>query len=254
MHYLAYFTGARLKIERADKHIGDLADVLAIFLKSDFYRLSVEKNAEGHDALTLESTTPLPSDVALILGDALHNLRSALDHVAYEVIANTGETPSRHVAFPIAKGRQELVDALRGGEIEAAAGAALVRVIVDTVRPYKGGNDALYALHALDIGDKHKLLIPVVSIVGVFGIHAVDSNHNVIQNINLAVTKSGKVNAIATSGTLEITDYGQPAVEVVFGEGQPFEAQPVLPTLHQLSQLVAGVVETIEQAYTAPQR
>ena len=97
-----------------------------------------------------------------------------------------------------------------------------------------------------------KLLIPVVSIVGLFGIHAEDSNHNVFQNLNLAVTKSGKINAIATSGTLKITDYGQPAFEVVFGEGLPFEAQPILPTLHQLSQLVAGVVETIEKGYAAP--
>lgn len=247
---MAPFKSSKLKIERANQHIRELESAFGDFLKSNPHRLSIEKDAKGLDVLTLESIRPMPALIPLVIGDALHNLRSALDHLAYEIVADSGRTPSRSVAFPFAKGREELVDSLRNGEIETAAGATIIDLIVDTVRPYQGGNDALYALHALDIVDKHHLVVPVVTLVGLVGVFAEDSNHNVFQDISLSVGEGGKLNAIATSGALKITDYGRPAFAVVFAKDQAFEGQPVLPTLHQLAQLVSGVVEAIENAYT----
>jgi hypothetical protein len=191
----------------------------------------------------------MPPQIPLVIGDALHNLRSALDHMAYEIVADTG-TPSDHLYFPFKKGRQELVDALKHGEIETAAGSTIIDLIVDTVRPYKGGNDALYSLHALDIVDKHHLVVPLILLVGLVGASAEDNRHNVIKGVSFGVGEGGKLNAIRTYGALNITDYGHPTFSVVFGKDHAFEGQPVLPTLHQLAQLVSGVVETIEKAYT----
>lgn len=244
------FRGTKLKIERANQHIGELASALRFYLQTDFYRLSIEKNAEGSDVLTLETVGTLPPQVPLIIGDALHNLHSALDHLAYEIVASTGRTPSRQLFFPFAGSRDELIETLHDGEIEAAAGRALIDLIVDTVRPYKGGNDALYGLHRIDIVDKHKLLVPLVSIAALRNVSGEDSNGSRFQGMTLMVGEGGKLNAIAMSGTMKITDYGVPAFAVMFGKGEAFEGDPVIPTLHQLTQLVSGVVDTIEKSYT----
>lgn len=245
------FRSAKLKIERANQHIGELASALGFFVQTDFHRLSIEKNAEGSDVLTFEAVGSFPPQVPMLIGDALHNLHSALDHVAYEIVAATGATPSREVAFPFAGSRDKLVEALREGEVQAAAGRGLVDHIIDTVRPYKGGNDALYGLHRLDIVDKHQLLVPLVYVAALLNVSAEDSNRNRFQIGRLSVGQGGKLNAIATAGTMKITDHGVPAFAIVLDKGEAFEGEPVLSTLQQLSQLVAGVVDGIEKMYRA---
>lgn len=244
------FTSAHLKIKRADKHIGDLESAFADFVKTEFYRFGVEKNPKGEDVLSFEVTTPIPEDIPMIIGDALHNLRTALDHVAHQVVADSGATPSKNLYFPFAKGREELVAGLRDGEIEAAAGQTLIDLIVDTVRPYKGGNDALYALHKADIGDKHKIGVPTITIAALFDVE-VKVGGGTFHISRMEVGEGGKLNAIASAvHPIEIAKYGKAAFSVVFGKGQPFEGEAILPTLHQLSQLVSGVVETIEKGYS----
>ena len=58
----------------------------------------------SHSRLT-EPTTHGPgrADVewSLILGDLLHNLRSALDHLAWQLVVDGGGTPSQDTNFPV---------------------------------------------------------------------------------------------------------------------------------------------------------
>jgi len=46
-------------------------------------------------------TWHVPDHVALIAGDVLHNLRSALDYLVYALIRANGKTPSTSAGFPI---------------------------------------------------------------------------------------------------------------------------------------------------------
>ena len=46
------FLGPKLKIERANKHIGELQAVLDAFLKTNFYRLGIDKNPKGGQMLS----------------------------------------------------------------------------------------------------------------------------------------------------------------------------------------------------------
>jgi hypothetical protein len=39
---------------------------------------------------------------------------------------------------------------------------------------------------------------------------------------------------------------GYATVEILFGKGEVFEKQPIIPTLRELAQLVAGVVDALE--------
>lgn len=245
------FAGPRLKIKRANQHIAELYTIFEKFLKTDFYKLRVDKQPDTGDyGLTLRQTTETPCEVPLVLGDAIHNLRSALDLTAFEIVTGAGGTPSNRLFFPFAATRDDLVAAMKGGEIKIA-GADIVDLIIDTIKPYEGGNDALYSLNKLDVADKHKLIIPLVSVVALTGVDLKLGNGGVFTNFSMSVGQGGILKAVGSGSNIEITKQGKPAFGVFFADGQPFEHQPVFPTLHQLAQLVSGVVDALEKTFLA---
>jgi hypothetical protein len=83
------FRGARLKIKRANKHIADL-DVAILRLK-DNYTSTVEINTQtGHQDLvhTCPEFAQAIEEMSLIAGDAIHNLRTALDFAWVSTLRN----------------------------------------------------------------------------------------------------------------------------------------------------------------------
>lgn len=243
------FNASKLKIKRANHHINDLQLALETFLKSDFYRLSIKKDPNGgNNVLEFKSTREMPWMIPLIIGDAIHNLRAALDLMTCEIVTMANQIPDKYTKFPFRETRQELESAIPGGKIKFAP-QTIIDLITDTIKPYKGGNNPLYALNDLDIIDKHKLLIPTISVTSLVGVSIVDSGGNRFYDITLRVGQGGTLHPISTPHNINITNNGQPTFNVFFDKGQVFEGQPVIPTLHQLSQLVSGIVQTIAKAY-----
>jgi len=236
--------GSRLKIERANQHIDNLNGILEAFTKADFYSLGVQKDLMGHYVLKFEVTKSLPN-IAPTVGDAVHNLRASLDLAACEIVRIGGGTPNRNTKFPFRKDRKELVNAINGGTIKTA-GADIVDFIVDTVKPYKGGNDALIGLHYIDIMDKHVNMIPVLSVYELVNVNGRMGNC-IISNSTFAVRGGGVVDTISMTEKVEFEGHGEPRFRILFGKGKVFEGQPIIPTLHQLSHLVSGILDAIEK-------
>src|SRR5579859_4470969 len=71
---------ARVKVKRANKHIADTK--LRLSRLPDSYVGAVEVNpATGNEVIKHEFNDPdLLSDIALMMGDTLHNLKCALDY------------------------------------------------------------------------------------------------------------------------------------------------------------------------------
>src|SRR5688572_11387500 len=180
------FHSAKLKIERANKHINDLNNLINSFVASDFYRFHVEVDSNtGDNLLKLEFTDFMPSEGVLILGDAVHNLHSALDLMICEIVLKSGKTPDNATKFPFHGKRQEVIGQINSGKIKAA-GPIVRDLIVDMIKPYRGGNDLLYGLHDLDILDKHRLLIVVIAVVSLTGVYA-QSDNVVFSNCTMSV-------------------------------------------------------------------
>jgi hypothetical protein len=241
------FEAPRLKIKQAQQHISDLDAGFTAFVKTDFYHLGIEEDVNSGDSLLkFEVVNPLSCDVPCVIGDAVHNLRSALDLLVNGIVREKLGTWER-IYFPIRDSREELVTALKSGKIRQAS-TALCDVIVDVVKPYKGGKDAILALHELDKADKHRLLLPIIQITRLQGIDAEDNNHNVFTNLTVTVVGNKPFFAIRTSSKLHIKNYGKPAFQVVFDKGLPMEGQPIAPTLHQFAEVVSGIIDTIERS------
>ncbi len=243
------FYGSKLKIERAKQHILDLNTVLNDFLKTDFYTLGVEKDPQSGDyVLKFRIPQSLPEQIPLIVGDTLHNLRSAVDYVASELVRRANG-PTKYIKFPVRKTREEVEGALRKGDIKIAH-PDVIACILDEIKPYKGGNDALLSLHEMDITDKHLLLIPVVSVAGLTHVYGRAGGIR-FEDCTFTVSGGGELGIARMPGDFELQSQGQPTFTIVFGRGQALQGQSVIPTLHQLAQLVSGIVQTIEKAYAA---
>src|SRR5262245_318419 len=100
------FDSAKLKIERADYHIDDLERQLIDFHMEHLNASITTRDHHRKTDITL-TRTDAPPVLALVLGDAIHNLRSALDHVAYDmVIRDGGDIDDRNLHFPIGEDRR----------------------------------------------------------------------------------------------------------------------------------------------------
>jgi len=74
------FHSARLKIDRAKHHIADVESVITALPNS--YTATVEINPKGGNEVLkhdLRDRDKIINDIALTLGDAVHNLHCALD-------------------------------------------------------------------------------------------------------------------------------------------------------------------------------
>jgi hypothetical protein len=242
-----HFHGPKLKIKRANKHIFDLNKLLTEFVASDFYRVSTEFNPNtGKHGIKVE-LKPMSDETALFVGDAIHNLRSALDFMVCEIV---GITDNREIKFPFCGKRSELEGTVNKGPIQAA-GSIICDLIINTIKPYRGGNDLLYALHDLDIIDKHRLLLPVISVLSISNVRAKD-DHGGIFHFDVIMDDRGPHGGYGfpITGPYKITieNHGNPAFNIGLSNG-PLGGEPLIPTLHQLSQLVSGIVQAVEKAY-----
>jgi len=85
------FQNSKLKIERAKKHISDLNFEINGFRKRNPYKFVIEQDPQsGNYALTFRVQEKEPYYLPLIIGDVIHNLRTALDILACELVQLNG--------------------------------------------------------------------------------------------------------------------------------------------------------------------
>lgn len=156
------FMSARLKIGRASEFINEVKKVLdedrpfRYVLKTDV--------KEGTRIIGPQIDEAVVHRVSLICGDAIHNLRSAIDHAYGEVVRAHFPTASpkqiRDIQFPFCKTAAELKDVCRRRHADKVS-SEFVTALMD-LKPHAeaGGNQLLGFIHYSDVPDKHTNLIP----------------------------------------------------------------------------------------------
>lgn len=148
-----------LKLSQATKHLNALErDVTAFLCLNPFSDVREEEAATGDEVYRVRISQEIPERWSADVGDVLHNLRSALDHLACELVKANGQPVTKETAFPISDDAVRFRNHLP--RVLAGAGQAAFTA-VENARPYKGGNEDLWRLHQLDIIDKHRTIVPV---------------------------------------------------------------------------------------------
>jgi hypothetical protein len=164
------------KIDRAQQHILELTQVRQAFLESYPYKIGIRHDHENKKIIYyVESVQPTPLIFACIAGDVIQNLKSSLDHLAYQLFLLNREDINdigKNINFPSTKPDEDLFKKHVRGMSENAISA------LGDVEAYEGGKaHKLWQLTKLNNIDKHRLLITVAGAIGGVGIsHTVRTN------------------------------------------------------------------------------
>lgn len=150
---------ARGKVRHGNRHIDALKRTLDAYLAAHPVELAVEDVAgsDQRQVVVRGIREPIPEDAPFVLGDAVHNLRSSLDHVIHYIAPGHPTA-----AFPVNKGSAppDMTRLVRDG---VRGAPKTVREALCALQPYPGGkHEAVWFLHRLDIADKHRALVVMV--------------------------------------------------------------------------------------------
>ena len=155
----------QLKLDRASHHLACLDAKVREWTEGKPHRYVTKIDRKSHKKfVNIRLLKPPPDEFRLIIGDCLHNLRSALDSLVYELalayndIYPLPEDRAKVLEFPIFGNRMLDAKECRNkiGCLHLNAQAA-----IKGLQPYNRGNefasDPLWKLHRLSNVDKHRV-------------------------------------------------------------------------------------------------
>lgn len=237
------YSGARVKIQRAKTHIAEFDYTVFTYLRCQPYRSRQIVDTEtGEAGFKIALKQPFPVEAAAALGDAVHNLRAALDHLIAAAAITHGRS-ANDTAFPFAASQQDFIDKRLKDKARKAGPVAMT--LCEELKPYPGGNDSLVGLHALDLIDKHRLLLAAVAAGDFFArfLPRLGQPQVVIEH---RVYFLGNVPQFVPAPPGREFDHPFEIglrLEIVFPANGPFAGIPCLTTLNELTNIVEGVVE-----------
>lgn len=239
------FHDARLKIKRANQHIAEVEKRAELVTGPDGQTSRVEHHVEAKVKsihYLLKRLGDLP-EIACVIGDAVHNFKTALDYAWFQTITILMPQADLRPKFPIYPSVDHLKAALIKDGIKAAS-PALFAFLVTEIKPYDGGNFYLRPLHQMDIRDKHELLLPATNYGNVAGLKVQDQNGPVTGNSwGQELPEDFRIDF---REDVEILDNGRITLGIVFQEG-PLQLMEVSDVLQEFSRTVLGVVELLEK-------
>jgi hypothetical protein len=158
--------GVELKIERAKRHLSDLKKAVKRVLDPERYIFRKEIDSEtGKHMLWIDPIPCIVPEWSIIIGEILFNLRSALDHLAYQLMILDGRSPTCKTQFPIrdsACNKDGKLMPLKGWLMPEIKSKKILTTL-NECQPYQG--NGLFNLKTLNNIDKHRLLLVVVCIL-----------------------------------------------------------------------------------------
>lgn len=189
------------------------------------------------------SDAPLPGSLALILSDAIHNLRTALDHATWELIGHDHGTRDRHTKLPTGDTRINFEASCKG--IKTPIPATIDFFVQLAIYP-QGAGESLYWLCQLDNAEKHTILSPVVQAASVDRIEFINlatKERSVRENVILHPGPDGRSYIEIESGQgINCNDRHKTTSDVFFGDVQGVPHEPIIPTLVHFRDAVADTV------------
>ena len=179
----------RLKLDRAVEHLYALEAASERWSQTDPCALwsDCELGTRKHRTYIESVRQPIDPLIPLRLGDCVHNMRHALEHIAYEIAACiTESTPPLNegtAGFPIVAPRKGETPARTASRFDDGLASKLglpkkkmpaaLYTVIEGLQPYNGGNRMLlHILSELDNLDKHRLPPVVAGVAKVYGLES----------------------------------------------------------------------------------
>ncbi len=235
---------ARLKINRANEHLRNIK--LRIARLENSYSAVIEFHPKfGYKTIKYDlADDSAIEDVSLLIGDTLHNLKCALDYAWIKVLENNApDAITDKTQFPIHPTLQALENSFTNAKKKLPT--ILTQLLLTKIKPYLGGNDALCDVKRLNIMDKHRLLLPVITYTGIAGLEMEDESGESMKGFGTSTMQQPPW-YIRISDGWNVKDKGKPSIDILFDEGAPTNFHNVTAALEYYSLMILQVVETLE--------
>jgi hypothetical protein len=245
------FETSRLKIARARQHIFELETFISAFYEANPLRLMVEEGTDPsiQDQMccwNVRGFTELPPQISIIIGDAVHNLRTSLDILAGDLVQlNSGNR--KNVYFPFAGSANDLDAQINDKKMCRAS--IDVQKLLRSMKPYKGGNASLRVIHDLDARDKHSAIIASVGGVASpeFILHFKGQPNPIPEFASTLHVDGQTLLMLPKTANLPVGSVipftSGIVFEEIYPEGCPIKGREVVPTLKGFVDQIEGMVE-----------
>ncbi len=152
------------RLDRAQEHFEEVNTRLRAYYAADPYVIEGETEFQGDNPTErILYVEPPEERFSTVLGEMLHDLRSALDHLAQTFVTIDGGDPTES-AFPVRRRPPPMNAKEVRPELLGGCKSDDVLRFLDEVQPYQLGGtyylDGLWILHRLAIIDRHRHIVP----------------------------------------------------------------------------------------------
>ena len=268
----------RAKVKRAKSQVIALQASLERFFKENTYSIILAdfNRKAGYQYVRIKDAPTLPDEWGVVIGEIVHNLRSALDLLAWQLALKDTPEPYGRTAFPIYLiGHTDRRD--RNGNIipqfwHTGHGLRLLKSIhrryrtrIEAFQPYKRGNrgrqSPIFLLQELNNTDKHRL----ITVLGTWAVgtsfqgrigggskfkvgvplypNAIIGYVYPLKNDALILDFSNGRPQIKKTREIEVNLEITPGIRFADG-GKAVQGFPVIPTLNSLLNEVSRIIES----------
>jgi hypothetical protein len=155
----------RTKLAWAREHLRTLHAAIDAFINDEAYEARVERRTNAHDYIVrFYVKKEIPAEWSLIVGDIIHNARSALDNLTYALVLAHHGTPTDkevvNIQFLLADGQKDFADrAIKNLGLMSPDAQAAMQRLQPCYRQDKSVRHWLSVLRDLSNVDKHRHLI-----------------------------------------------------------------------------------------------
>lgn len=254
MSPIPWASGGGIKVDRADKHVSDLETEVRAFRDSSPYQ-AIGKEYRNPEAgqygfeWTVEVLRQPPLYLGAIAGDAIHNLRSALDILWRQTwYPGGGGRSNSKIQFPIFETPEDFEARFRR---VVKPRERMAVALLKQIEPYSGGKTGIHELHRLDIADKHHVLL---AIGGSSRAKAIRVKQVGYEEVSIPILPADHLVFPIEHGTvlgrlIQSTPLPDMHVNheftffVALGEGEIFKGKPIVETLQHFAKLVRSIAD-----------
>lgn len=256
--------GVYQKLIRAEEHLRAFDDEVRTYLDIKPYQIVVEDRGQKH-VLILHITQDPPIRLSILLGDCLHNLRSSLDYIAFELVRLNGKETTNRTCFPIFDDPTKYAKS-SGKHIDGMS--VQVQALIEGLQPYHGGdvaNHPLFILYTLSNIDKHRYMHLTAAMMDTIYVRITTTGPNRIRSTrNMAALRTSDriLRHKAEIAQLPFTADEALSLNVeVQAQGRAFVslderglwAQSLSPLMHQiLNHIRQGILPALEPLFDEP--
>ncbi|HSH59977.1 MAG TPA: hypothetical protein VK988_10115 [Acidimicrobiales bacterium] len=174
-------TGVGIKLDRAEVHLKAIhADINQFINKVNSSKTThggIDPFNQDWQVIRWKKVPTIDARVGAVLGDFVHNVRSALDQLMWSLVLANGGKPGKHTQWPVSETEGKWRDDIVERQIEKRGPSPTTGLSDDALnfvldfQPFRRGT-FLLELHRLSNEDKHRTLhagVPVLT-QGPFGL------------------------------------------------------------------------------------